>query len=308
MKNCSLRTTKGTKDRANKIKDIQTTIELAETVDGLVLQVPFLKWAGRKTRILHALKPLLPKTAKRFIEPFVGSGAVFLNTDYPEAVLADSNADLIHLYEVLRQDGEKYISQCKRLFVEETNQEEKFYKLREEFNECRDKNRRAALFVYLNRHCFNGLCRYNASGKFNVPFGRYEKPYFPATEMRRVAAKLATAYLLVQDFSKTLPLAKRGDVVYCDPPYVPLSATASFTAYATGGFGAKEQQTLADACSEAAGRGATVVISNHDTSFTRTIYNGADQIVSLMVPRMISCDGANRNKAKELIAVYQPKG
>lgn len=272
-----------------------------------LVRVPFLKWAGRKTRILPVLKPLLPPDGRRLIEPFVGSGAVFLNTDYPRAVLADSNSDLIHLFELLRDNGEQFIQQCQRLFSPESNQEDKFYDLREEFNQCRDKSRRSAIFIYLNRHCFNGLCRYNASGNFNTPFGRYDKPYFPEAEMRAFSAKLADTDLYVQDFRQTMAGAKRGDVVYCDPPYLPLSATANFTAYAAGGFGMEAQQELATACEAAASRGATVVISNHDTDLGRKIYGGADRIVSLMVARMISCDGANRNKAKELIAVYRAR-
>lgn len=305
MKNAPLRSDKlrASAPKKGGLEQLQLGLPGAEDV----VRIPFLKWAGRKTRVLPVLKPLLPKEGRRLIEPFVGSGAVFLNTDYPRAVLADSNADLIHLFEVLRDSGEQFIRECGQLFGPDGNQEEKFYKLREEFNKCCNKARRAAIFIYLNRHCFNGLCRYNAKGNFNTPFGRYEKPYFPAAEMRAFSAKLGGAQLHVQDFRTTLAMAGRGDVVYCDPPYLPLSATANFTAYAAGGFGPEAQRDLATACEAAAGRGATVMISNHDTEFGRQIYAGADRIVSLMVARMISCDGANRNKAKELIAVYRAR-
>ena len=133
---------------------------------------PFLKWAGGKFRIIDRVLDSLPK-GKRLIEPFVGSGSVFLNANFEENVLADSNADLIHLYKQIQADGKEFIEYANSLFVSSNNTEVEFYKLRDEFNTTSDIKRKSALFVYLNRHCFNGLCRYNSKGKFNVPFGRY---------------------------------------------------------------------------------------------------------------------------------------
>jgi len=292
-----------------KHKRMQTELNmvLKEAAGAPAICSPFLKWAGRKTRILDTLRPLLPAKASTYIEPFVGSGAVFLNTSYQRNLLADSNGDLIGLYQELHERGQEFIDQSARLFSPENNREERYYEFREEFNRSQERARRAALFIYLNRHCFNGLCRYNASGEFNTPFGRYDKPYFPAAEMKVFAERLKGTQLRKQDFRVSLRHAGRGDVVYCDPPYVPLSATASFTSYATGGFGPAEQEELARLCVAAAKLGATVLISNHDTPETRKLYAQADKIVSLMVARMISCDGANRNKAKELIAVYEAR-
>jgi DNA adenine methylase len=267
---------------------------------------PFLKWAGRKTSIIVSIKELLPLTAHRFIEPFIGSGAVFLNTDYPDNLLADSNADVINLYKILQADGETFIKRCRKIFIPENNKESRFYELRDEFNAAADLQRRAELFIYLNRHCYNGLCRYNKSGRFNTPFGRYSNPYFPANEMMEFAEKLSTAKLVAQDFRPTLAEATAGEVVYCDPPYVPLSASASFTTYAVGGFGPKDQAELAACCLGASRRGVMVLVSNHDTPETRELYKDAQQIVSLLVQRMISCNGAKRNKAEELIAVFAP--
>src|SRR5262245_57226929 len=127
---------------------------------------PFLKWAGSKTKLVSAIKPLLP-SGDRLVEPFVGAGAVFLNTNYPSSLLCDSNADLVSLYQVLRQHGAKFVKECERLFISANNREDRFYKLRDEFNAGGDSRRHAALFVYLNRHCYNGLCRYNQDGGFN---------------------------------------------------------------------------------------------------------------------------------------------
>jgi DNA adenine methylase len=265
---------------------------------------PFLKWAGGKTRLVQTLRRILPDGNYRFIEPFVGSGAVFLNTRYLSALLSDRNPDIIHLYAVLKAGREGFIDQCRRLFVEPNNSAEKFYALRDEFNACHEAERRSALFVYLNRHCFNGLCRYNRKGAFNVPFGRYDRVYFPAGEMRAFAERLEMAELRAMDFRRALALAGHGDVVYCDPPYVPLTATANFTGYAAGGFSERDQRELHTLAVEAADRGALVVLSNHDTPFTRHLYRGAARLESLLMPRTISCDGTNRTKAAELIAVF----
>jgi len=114
---------------------------------------------------------------------FVGSGAVFLNTDYSESLLCDSNADLINLYSVLKAKKTDFVKACKELFTAENNKEGRYYLFRDEFNNSSPGKRRASLFVYLNRHCYNGLCRYNSRGEFNTPFGRYTKPYFPEDEM-----------------------------------------------------------------------------------------------------------------------------
>ena len=265
---------------------------------------PFLKWAGAKTKVVPVLLPMLPAGARRFVEPFIGSGAVFLNTNYSTNLLSDSNEDIISLYSVLKLQREEFIERCRRLFVSSNNDEAQFYRLRDEFNSCVDPEHRAALFVYLNRHCFNGLCRYNQKGEFNTPFGRYTAPRLPEDTMRTFARKLEHAELARQDFREVIKEAGAGDVVYCDPPYVPLSASASFTSYSAGGFRPQDQQDLAELCEKAAARGAVVLVSNHDTAFTRTLYKNADEVVEILVSRTISCDGENRNKAMELIARF----
>lgn len=263
---------------------------------------PFLKWPGGKYRIIDRIKEQLP-SGSRLIEPFVGSGAVFLNTDYPRYLLADSNRDLINIYRCLQKEGASFVEYCRQFFVPENNKAEKYYELRERFNETDDVYEKSALFLYLNRHGYNGLCRYNAVGHFNVPFGRYAKPYFPEREMLYFAEKVKKADVLCADFRDTLALAEKGDVVYCDPPYVPLSDTSNFTEYSPGGFGRAEQLALAKMAKRLAERGIPVLISNHDTEFTRTHYDTA-HISSFDVPRFISCDGKNRHKVSELLALF----
>ena len=138
----------------------------------------FLKWAGGKFKLVDDLASYLP-AGDRLVEPFVGAGSVFLNTDYPSYLLCDINQDLIELYQIVKHQPEAYIAAAKALFVDEMNQKEAYYQVRTDFNKCRDPFQRSVYFLYLNRHGFNGLCRYNRTGGFHVPFGSYKKPYFP---------------------------------------------------------------------------------------------------------------------------------
>lgn len=267
----------------------------------------YLKWAGSKTRLISQIAVHIPRNAKRFLEPFGGSGVVALNLAprFESVLLADANRDLIDCHKaVVRQKG--FVTAVSELFTAENNSQAAFTRLREEFNATKDRKRKAALFLYLNRHCFNGLCRYSAAGQFNSPFGRPAKPYLPETEMASFAERLSEAAIEVTDFRSVLAAAKKGDFVYCDPPYAPLSTTANFSAYSAGGFSADDHQDLANLAFEASRRGACVAVSNHDTSFTRQLYHAADGITELMVARTISCDGASRQKVSELIAVYRP--
>ena len=267
------------------------------------MQRPFLKWAGNKFRIMDHIHEMLP-TGKRLIEPFAGSGAVFLNTRYKQYLLGDSNADLIMLYNTLKAEGETFIDTCARLFNKRTNKEEYFYNRRNEFNRISDPARKSALFVYFNRHGYNGLCRYNSKGGFNVPFGRYNKPYFPADEMYSFYEKAQQAEFVHLDFSRIMHAAKPGDVIYCDPPYVPLSASASFTTYSAGGFDMSQQEELAQLAEKNRKRGIPVLISNHNTRFTQQAYQSADNIRRFQVRRLISCNGKKRQHAGELLALF----
>jgi len=267
---------------------------------------PFLKWAGGKTRIVERIKAVLP-TGRRLIEPFVGSGALFLNAEFPRYLLADANKDLINCYQQLQSGGAEFVERCAAYFTPASNVVDAYYALRDRFNATVDPLERAVLFVYLNRHGYNGLCRYNHSGRFNVPFGRYTKPYFPKEEMLSFWQKSALCTFQVADFLRTMDSAEPGDVVYCDPPYVPLSNTANFTSYSSDSFDLDSQQALASMATELARRGVPIMISNHDTPFTRNLYKTADDLRFFEVQRHISCDRANRSKSAELLAVYLAK-
>lgn len=264
---------------------------------------PFLKWAGNKYRVLKQIKALLPQ-GQRLIEPFAGSGALFLNSDYPAYLLCDTNADLMDLYQRLKAEGLVFIRYCKRYFSGKYNNADNYYALREQFNTTNNLRQKAALFLYLNRHGYNGLCRYNSKGGYNVPFGRYARPYFPEKEMLAFHHKAQSASFRLCSFEESLNLSREGDVIYCDPPYVPLSDSANFTSYSTGGFELHQQHKLAQLAEQCSHDRVPVLISNHDTPFTRKIYHNADTLSYFKVQRSISCNGQKRKQANEILALF----
>lgn len=262
----------------------------------------FLKWAGGKSQSLNLISEHCEWIENRLIEPFVGSGVVSLNVPAPFYIIGDTNDDLINVFRVLKENDESFIAEISKYFVDENNKEENYYELRKRFNKTKSDKERASLFIYLNRHCFNGLCRYNRKGEFNVPFGKYKDVYFPSKELLNFKKHLEKCEIYCQDFEDTMRMATKDDVMYCDPPYVPLSETAKFTDYSTDGFGEEQQIKLAKLAEEAPCR---VLISNHDTDFTRSIYKNASKIKSKTVGRMISADGSKRKSVKELLAIYE---
>ena len=267
------------------------------------MQKPFLKWAGGKTRLSDRINAQLP-IGDRLIEPFVGSGAVFMNTSFNNYLLADTNADIINLYQFLQSEGQLFIDYCKSFFTQSTNNNNVYNDYRTEFNKTTDIRLKSALFLYLNRHCFNGLCRYNNKGGFNVPFGKYDNPYFPESEMQEFHKKSRIATFIHADFRQSMTQAKYGDVVYADPPYVPLTDTSYFTSYAVGGFNIKDQEDLLDITLTLMEQDIPVLISNHSTEWTLKNYAVAN-ISEFEVQRYISAKGSNRTKAKELMALFK---
>ena len=264
----------------------------------------FLKWAGGKYPLLDDIKRHLPQ-GECLIEPFVGAGSVFLNTDFSRYILADINSDLISLYNIVKTRTDEYVQASRELFMPETNQAEVYYQFRAEFNTCQDQFRRAVLFLYLNRFGYNGLCRYNLRGEFNVPFGRYKKPYFPEAELYHFAEKAQNAEFHCLSYEECMDRADTNSVVYCDPPYAPLSATANFTAYHTNSFSPKEQAHLAEMAEKLVSKQIPVLISNHDTPDTREWYRAAKHF-QVKVRRSISSNGGTRKKVNELLALYKP--
>ena len=262
----------------------------------------FLKWAGGKYALVDSITARLPQ-GRVLVEPFVGAGSVFLNTDYEAYLLADINPDLIDFYNLLKSAPEAVIQQARALFCPVNNQRDAYFELRLAFNQCREPQERAALFLYLNRHGYNGLCRYNLRGEFNVPFGRYKKPYFPEAELYHFAQKAQNAYFYCESYADSMARADGSSVVYCDPPYAPLSSTANFTAYHTNSFNAEQQAHLAQLAENLLEQRVPVLISNHDTALTREWYRQAKLHV-VKVRRSISSNGGTRKKVDELLALY----
>jgi len=279
----------------------------------------FLKWAGNKTKVLPHLIPHIGYP-KRYCEPFGGSLAVALNTLAEQYILNDVNKDLVAIYQnLVNANDDSFVQYCEELFVPENNTREAYLELREHFNQATDTTERARLFIYLNKHCFNGLSRYNSKGEFNVPYGRefkdkntkekkIENAYFPKEEMMNFRMYFLSKQLVrftslsFEDLSLYEDL-EVGDVVYFDPPYVPVSDTANFTSYATDGFTSDQQIHLAQLSESLASKGVRVIVSNHDVPVTRELYKNAT-IYPIQVTRTVAAKGDSRKKANELIAVF----
>jgi DNA adenine methylase len=213
----------------------------------------------------------------------------------------------------------EFVGECRELFTDENNTRERYLELRKEFNSEQDCRKRAKLFLYLNKHAFNGLSRYNSKGEYNVPYGKENKDsktgrivktkaHFPEQELnyfRDVFSNRKVEFFNTSFSDEALyKNVSSGDVVYFDPPYIPVSDTAYFTDYAKEGFTYGQQIQLAELAESLCNRGAKVIVSNHDTPVSRELYKKA-QIYPIEVSRSISAKGSSRKKASELIAVYQ---
>ncbi len=258
---------------------------------------PLLKWAGGKRQLLPVLRRLYPEQFGRYIEPFFGSGAVFFDLhargafERRTARLIDANLDLVGCYLALRRDIDSVIRALRVLDAgHRRTGDSHFYSVRDErFNQLReplltegDATRYtaelAAMFIYLNRTGFNGLFRVNGRGRFNVPAGRYTNPTICDPEhLRWVARALTSPNVAIEhaSFERGLDSAGAGDFVYCDPPYAPLTATASFTSYTAAGFTSRDQERLQQAVLRAATRGAVVLVSNSNAAIVQDLYGSA---------------------------------
>ena len=265
----------------------------------------FLKWAGGKSQLLEKLTSLMPpvNSKGRYIEPFVGSGVIALNMPHSEIIVGDVNPGLIGCWTGLQERSVYFIDTCRAMFNPAHNTPEVFYDYRKRFNE--NPYKMGATFLYLNRHCFNGLCRFNSKGEFNVPFGKYSSPYFPEAELRHALEVTKRMTIWCTGFMDLMSMSRKGDVIYCDPPYLPINATSNFTAYSKGGFSMVEQENLARAARECSKKGATVIISNNDVPLAWELYKGAEMHV-VEVAKKISCKGDGRKKLNEVIAVFRP--
>ncbi len=274
---------------------------------------PIVKWAGGKTKLLPELLARVPDAIGTYVEPFAGGAALFFaladaaalgqkRRRFERAILADKNADLVACYRAVRDDVEAVISALAPFKYDR----ELYYEVRAQDPQKMSDVARAARLLFLNRTCYNGLWRVNSKGRFNVPFGKYTNPRISDPESLREASQLLKGVEIVHgDFATVTAGLGRGDFVYFDPPYVPVSRTADFTAYAADRFGAEEQSRLRDLLLALRKKKIAAMLSNADTPETRALY--ADLHVEVVrAPRSISRDGAKRSDIDELVVSTLP--
>ncbi len=269
---------------------------------------PFLKWAGGKRQLLPEIRKYVPKRYKLYFEPFVGAAAVLFDIQPRAAIINDANAELINCYHVLKRDPEALIAKLSE--HKENNDKKYFYRLRQLDREpsfaLLSDIERAARIIYLNKTCYNGLFRVNSQGQFNVPFGNYTNPNIVDEVVIRAASRYLTeadVAISNDDFAAAVNGAGRGDFVYLDPPYDPVSDTSSFTGYNLNSFDKKEQRRLKDLCDDLTRRGCKVLLSNSATDFIRDLYGDRTRytIVEVEANRNINSVGTGRGKINELL-------
>ncbi|HUT60241.1 MAG TPA: Dam family site-specific DNA-(adenine-N6)-methyltransferase [Phycisphaerae bacterium] len=258
---------------------------------------PFLKWAGGKRWLVARYGHILPLSCHRYLEPFVGSGAVFFRIRPPRAVLADSNADLIGTYRAIRRD---WRAVWRRLREHQRRHCIAYY-YQTRGSRPRSDAGRAARFIYLNRTCFNGLYRVNRNGEFNVPKGTKRTVVFPDDDFCAVSAALRRCELRVSDFEPVLDEAGRGDFVYVDPPYTVRHNNNNFVRYNESMFSWQDQVRLAKAMYKAKRRGALIFMSNANASCIRTLYRGFGAMKEVSRCSVLAADSARRRNTTELI-------
>ena len=295
---------------------------------------PVLKWAGGKRQLLDEIYSRFPADHEHYHEPFFGGGAVFFDLEPDDGTINDTNPRLINFYEVVRDHPEDLISRLRDLdepeadpnpeqrFAKENwkgkDVEQYFYQQRARFNRRayadeewpatqEDRIEEAALLLYLNRTCYNGLYRENSSGGFNVPVGRYASPeWVQADRIRAASRTLADTDVRNEDFEYVLDVADEGDLVYLDPPYQPMSATANFAEYAAEGFGREDQERLLETVEELDERGVYFVLSNSGVMYA--MYDDAGfHVEKEGATRSINSDETARGEVDEIIATNAPE-
>jgi DNA adenine methylase len=259
---------------------------------------PFLKWVGGKRQLLPALTAHMPHRFGRYHEPFLGGGALFFHLRPQRAVLSDTNSRLVRTWIGVRDAVEDVIA----LLQEWPHDRDFFTGLRARPIDGASDAEVAAWFIYLNRTAFNGLYRVNRRNIFNVPFGAYANPTIcDADVLRAASAALADTELHVEDFGAVLDRADAGDFVYFDPPYVPLSASSSFTSYTADGFGMPEQTRLRDTARALKARGVHVLLSNSSAPAVHELYADGFSRSPVSAARAINCDPTKRGPVTELL-------
>ncbi len=256
---------------------------------------PFVKWAGGKRQLVDILLSNVPPSFNRYFEPFVGGGALLFELQPQKAVISDINEELINAYKVIKDNVEELINSLKK----HKNTKEYYYAIRAINPKTLTPVERASRFIYLNKTCFNGLYRENSKGQFNVPFGRYKNPKICDEENLRAVSEFLNKIeitILNCDYKITCEMAKSGDFVYLDPPYYPISKTASFTKYNKNGFSEEDQIELSEIFKELDRKGCYVMLSNSNTEFIKKLYANY-RIQEIKANRFINCKANRRGKS-----------
>lgn len=273
-----------------------------------LLPRPFIKWAGGKTQLVDELNNRLPMSFANYHEPFLGGGAFFFKLyrdgKFNHARISDLNSELIDVYCAIRDRLEDVIKELSKY----PHDEKFYYQLRAKNPLELSLPARAARMIYLNKTGYNGLYRVNKNGEFNVPFGKYKNPnYLDKDNLKAVSRALQKVDIHNAPFETVLDYAKAGDLVYFDPPYVPLSQTANFTSYQANGFSLDDQRRLRDVCIELTRRNVYIILSNSDTETVRNLFSPYSfEINEVLANRAINCNGKRRGKMTELIITNYP--
>ena len=266
-----------------------------------ILAKPFVKWVGGKRQMLKSLTPFLNINYNKYIEPFVGGGAVFFHSAPKTAILNDFNKELITAYRVIKNKRKLalLINELNYNYFPYSNCEDKYYQIRG--TEHKDTIKSTARFIYLNKTGYNGMYRVNQSGKFNIPFGKKKNPIKLNEEnLWNCQKALKGVKLLSGDFYKTLKYIEKNDLVYLDPPYAPLSSTSNFTQYTKLDFNSFDQERLRDYCNEIDKKGAKFILNNSDVELIHKLYNKYKSYKT-SIRRMVGAKSESRILVNELI-------
>ncbi len=270
---------------------------------------PFVKWAGGKRQLIPQIRERMPEKYNNYYEPFVGGGAVLFELQPANALINDINKALINTYNIICNEADAFLEAVNRLDEEMWEDGKKYYySVREHYNDKLMKSEYdvelAALFVFINKHCFNGLYRVNGKGLFNVPYNNSSRTSADENVIREVSKYLKGVKIINGDFEEACKDAKKGDFVFIDSPYAPLNPT-SFESYTKEGFDIESHKRVAKLYDELTGRGCYCMLTNHNTELINELYgNKGYKIDVVSVKRMINSDASNRVGKEVIICNY----
>ena len=270
---------------------------------------PFVKWAGGKRQLIPQIRERMPEKYNNYYEPFVGGGAVLFELQPTNALINDINKALINTYNIICNEADAFLEAVNRLDEEMWEDGKKYYySVREHYNDKLMKSEYdvelAALFVFINKHCFNGLYRVNGKGLFNVPYNNSRRTSADENVIREVSKYLKGVKIINGDFEEACKDAKKGDFVFIDSPYAPLNPT-SFESYTKEGFDIESHKRVAKLYDELTARGCYCMLTNHNTELINELYgNKGYKIDVVSVKRMINSDASNRVGKEVIICNY----